>query len=420
MHADIARMAKRIDELEAALAAARSDADSAAKKAGEALVTANKVQAASPVEVTWKGAPQLKGKGGWSFKPRGRLQFDAGSVNAPDATGRSDGFGSEVRRARLGVEGDIPGGFGYKFEVDFADGGAEIVDAVLTYEDGGLKLTAGQHNGFQGLEELTSSRFNTMIERAAFTDAFGFERRLGLSAQYEAGDFLVQGGAFASNINDSASKSWSVDGRAVFMPKMGNAQLHLGGSLHYRKLDDAADAVRYRQRPFVHFNDTRFVDTGSIAAESEAGYGLEAAAIAGRFHAAGEAFWQKVGRGAGFADPTFFGGYAEVGYFITKGDKRGYKNGIFDRTKPARPVGSGGIGAIEVNLRYDHLDLNDRGIMGGQQRGYALSLIWTPTDYTRFLLNYGRMQYRDAAYPAAGGDTDYGVDAFGMRAQIDF
>ena len=36
------------------------------------------------------------------------------------------------------------------------------------------------------------------------------------------------------------------------------------------------------------------------------------------------------------------------------------------------------------------------------------------------MMNYGRMQYDNAALPAAGGDSSYGVDAFGVRAQIDF
>ena len=109
-------------------------------------------------EVNWKGAPELKGKGGWSFKPRGRLQYDAGFVSAPDSTGRSDGFGNEVRRARLGVQGDMPGGFGYKFELDFDGTEVAITDAILTYETGDLDITVGQHNNFQGLEELTLFR----------------------------------------------------------------------------------------------------------------------------------------------------------------------------------------------------------------------------------------------------------------------
>lgn len=427
MRAEMGQMAARITTLEGELSVARSaasEANAAAAAANtaasNAVAVATEVKENPPVKVSWKGGPKLEGEGGWSFKPRGRLQYDAGLTSAPGSTGRPDGWGNEVRRARLGVEGDIPGGFGYKFEIDFAGNEVAITDAILTYQDDGLKVSVGQHKTFQGLEELSSSRFISMMERAAFTDAFGFERRVGVSAQYGAGDLLVQGGVFTDNISNLSNKSWSVDGRAVYMPKMGGTQLHLGGSIHYSKLKDASDTVRYRQRPFVHFTGERFINTGSFSAESELGLGVEAAAIAGRFHAAAEGYWQKVNRPMMLADPTFFGGYAEVGTFLTGGDRRGYKKGRFDRVKPANPVDEGGIGAVQVNLRYDYLDLNDAGIIGGTQNGVGVSVIWTPTDYTRFMVNYARIDYRNAVYPAAGGDTSYGVDAFGLRAQIDF
>ncbi|MBV1917026.1 MAG: hypothetical protein KUG65_03045, partial [Sphingomonadaceae bacterium] len=246
MRAQMMQMAQRVDELEGQLVSARAAASAANVAAENAVAEVTAVKENPPVKVSWKGAPKFSGKGGFTFKPRGRLQYDAGVTNAPASTGASDGFGNEVRRARLGVEGNIPGGFGYKFELDFAGNDTEITDAVLTYKDDGLKVSIGQHNNFQGLEELTSSRFISFQERAAFTDAFGFERRVGLSAQYGGGDVLVQGGVFTDNIDDLSNKSWSVDGRAVYMPKMGDAQLHFGGSLHYSDLKDASDTVRYR------------------------------------------------------------------------------------------------------------------------------------------------------------------------------
>ena len=420
MRAQMAQMAERIDTLESQLLVAEQKADAASNTAGNAIAVATEVKDNPPVKVTWKGAPKLEGKGGFSFKPRGRLQYDAGVTNGPDSTGVLDGFGNEVRRARLGVEGDIPGGFGYKFEIDFGGNNTEITDAILTYKDDGLKVSIGQHNPFQGLEELTSSLSTSFMERAAFTDAFGFERRVGVSAQYDAGEILVQGGLFTDNIGELSNKSWSVDGRAVYMPKIGETQLHLGGSVHYSELQDASDAVRYRQRPFAHFTGERFINTGQVSANSELGFGLEGAAISGPFHVAAEGYWQKVGRPDMLADPMFFGGYAEVGYFLTGGDSRGYKSGTFDRIKPENPVGEGGIGAVQINVRYDYLDLSDAGIVGGAQNGYGISVIWTPTDYTRFMMNYGRMAYDNAIFAKSNGDTSYNVDAFGVRAQVDF
>ena len=131
---------------------------------------------------SWKGAPQLEDKeAGWSFKPRGRLMYDIGYVQSPDGySNKGLGISNEVRRARLGVEGTVPGGFGYKFELDFAAGDVEFADAFLNYKTGPWEFTFGQHNNFQSLDELTSSLHSSFIERAAFTDAFGFERRVGV------------------------------------------------------------------------------------------------------------------------------------------------------------------------------------------------------------------------------------------------
>ena len=104
MRAQMARMAERIDTLETQLAAAEAKAESASSAASNAVSLANAAAKEPEVKVAWKGAPELEGKGGWSFKPRGRLQYDAGIVNAPGSiSDRGLGFASEVRRARLGV-----------------------------------------------------------------------------------------------------------------------------------------------------------------------------------------------------------------------------------------------------------------------------------------------------------------------------
>ncbi|MDA0819464.1 MAG: porin [Proteobacteria bacterium] len=431
MRAAMAAMAARIDTLEEELAEAESKADVAATQAAAASQAASAASETASAAVTaaeaadagasiaFKGAPEIKADGGWSFKPRGRLQYDAGITSVPSSTGRSDGFGSEAHRARLGVSGDMPGGFGYKFEVDFAGNDVAATDAIISYEAGDAEISVGQMNTFQSLEELTSSLHTSFIERAAFTDAFGFERRVGAAAAFSSGDLLIQIGLFTDNMEDLSNKNWSADGRLVFNPKVGDTQLHFGGSVHYSDLE-TGETIRYRQRPLVHFTSERFINTGNLGATSEFGFGLEGAFIAGPFHGAAEGYWQGLNLPTGADDPTFFGGYAEIGYFLTSGDTRGYKGGKFDRTKPADPVGEGGIGSIQFNARYDRLDLSDAGIVGGTQDGYFLSLVWKPTDYTMLLANYGKLDYSNAVHLTATGDTDYSVDVIGVRAQIDF
>lgn len=380
------------------------------------------VTAKPATEISWKGAPEIKTADGWSFKPRGRIQLDVAGIDAPAGVlGTRGGTATEFRRVYLGVDGKIPGGFSYRVEADIANSEVELTDIYLTYGTGPLSVTAGQIKPFWSLEDMTSDLFTSFTERAAFTQAFGFERRVGLSAQYKGKALLLQGGVFGDNAADltDSNHSLSVDGRVVFMPKLGNAQLHLAASGHYRDPNDLAATNRYRARPFIHTTDVRLVDTGLIDISSERGLGLEGAVIAGPFHAAGEAYWQTVKRSTA-ADPTFFGGYAEVGMVLTGGDVRGYKDGTFDRLKPSKPINAGGIGAIEVNARYDYLDLNDAGIVGGQQKTALIGLVWVPIDYVRIIANYGKVWLDDARVATATGDRSYTADTFGLRTQIDF
>ena len=378
---------------------------------------------AQTASTTWKGAPEISGAGGWSFKPRGRLQVDAAVIEAPSSIpGNSLGFGSEFRRAFLGVEGTIPGGFGYRLEADFADSSVTLTDVFLTYKPAsGVTLTLGHQKPFGGLEEMTSDVFTTMMERAAFVSGFGFERRVGLSGTYAGGDVVVQLGAFSDNaedLNADGNNSFSLDGRVVYSPKVGDGILHIGGSAHFRELNDAAATVRYRARPFVHSTDLRLIDTRPFSASGERHFGAELAYIGGPLHVTLEGHRMTAIR-PGLPNPTFWGGYAEVGLLVTPGDKTGYRGGAYDRIRPVRPVGKGGIGAIQLNARYDRLDLTDGAIVGGLQQTAGVSAVWIPTEYVRFLVNYGHLWVTDAAVPA-GTDTSYQADVVGMRAQIDF
>lgn len=416
MQAEIARLTAQVAELQAR-EQVREEAPAPVP------VPAPAATPAPSSTITWKGAPEITAAGGWSFKPRGRLQIDSAVIDAPNGiTGNSLGVGTELRRAFIGFEGTLPGGFGYRMEADVANSSVELTDVFLTYKASKeLTLTVGQHKPFWGLEELTSDLFTPFMERAAFHGAFGFERRVGVSGNYAGKNVIVQLGLFADNaadLNADTNNSYSVDGRLVFSPKIGDGQLHIAGSAHIRELNDAAATVRYRARPFFHTTDLRLVDTRAFSATGERNFGLELAYIQGPFHVTLEGH-QLTARRPGLPDPTFRGGYAEIGMFLTRGDKTAYRNGTFDRIRPANPVSAGGIGAIQLNARYDRLDLTDGTIVGGTQQAAGLSAIWIPTDYIRFLANYGHLWIDDAAV-LAGTDADYQVDTFGVRAQFDF
>ena len=414
---------------------------------------------------SWKGAPQWEDKDkGFSFKPRGRLMYDVGYVNNPGATPTAIsstqdlGFNSRIRRARLGVEGTLPGSFSYKVEADFANSAVSWADAYLEYKSKGpLSVRVGHFETFQSLEQITSSRHIMFLERAQMNDAFSHARRLGAAVGYDKGDFLLRAGVFNDTINgDLNNDEWLAGARAVWAPKMGKNQLHFGANFQHREFSNTALNGRYRARPLIQTTGTRFVDTNTISATGDNVFGVEAFGIFGPLHIGGEAQWVKVNAlknsetaptastlGAlRLADnPSFMSYYLEAGYWFT-GETRGYKKGEWDRTKPLNGVDKGGIGAIGMNLRYDYLDLADGALRdvtttgvsgtslsrGGKQTGYLASLVWQPIDYVRITAQYARAQVEGGPFAAtvkptstaAVNDRKYGVDTFAMRFAFDW
>ena len=106
----------------------------------------------------------------------------------------------------------------------------------------------------------------------------------------------MQVGAFIDNLLDidEGDGTWSLDGRLVYAPRLGDTQLHLAASAHWRDNGDLVSrgtTTRYRQRPLIHATDVRFIGTPALGVENETSFGLEAAMIRGPLHVTGEAHW---------------------------------------------------------------------------------------------------------------------------------
>src|SRR6476469_4152051 len=95
----------------------------------EALQASIEQVKASMVKATpsWKGAPQWEDKdAGFSFKPKGLIQYDAGYTGFPKGNELRGtvgglnfgnlGWNSRARRLTIGADGTIPGGFRYSAE----------------------------------------------------------------------------------------------------------------------------------------------------------------------------------------------------------------------------------------------------------------------------------------------------------------
>jgi phosphate-selective porin OprO/OprP len=468
--ADIAALKGEIEALRREVAELRQQRAAAPQSAAESASAAAQAAAPPATATAWKGAPQLEDKAsGFTFKPKGLVQFDAGSVSTPGPVRSGTigglnyanlGWNSRARRLIIGAEGSLPGGFGYNVELNFAQGNVDYEDVILSYQraKSPIQLRLGNMYPLSSLETMTSSRFTSFLERASLTDAFNYNRRLGVAVALldpQADRYTVTAGLFGQEINNASFNrtGWQASLRGTFSPTLGETRLHLGANFQHRVAQSDAQNVQYRARPFTQVTDQRFVDTGAIAADGDDILGFEFGAVLGSAHVAAEAqqLWVRGYRpGATFGpnegsagglfyarDPHFRSAYAEIGYFLT-GESRGYKGGRWDRTKVLHPFRSGGSGALQVNARLDWLDLGDRlapGLLGapfyvngGRQLGYELSLIWNPIDYIRFQAQYGHAGYEGGpravtVAPSSMLPADqrqFGVDSVAMRAQVEF
>lgn len=414
---------RQIDAMQAQLdaMAARQQEDEAARaeQARTEDGPARQVEA-QQVEIKWGPAPTfISPDGKFQMKLRGRLQVDAGW--ASDARGTDDISATEFRAARLGIEGKAWGNTGYRFEADFAGNDVSVKDAYISWQ-GPVDIKVGQFKLAPSLEEATSGRFTTFMERASFTDAFGFGRQIGIGVFKGGSTWSAQAAVFRGTISSNArDEGVTLAGRLTYGPKISHVQIHLGGSLRYRDAGDDQPDFRYRQRPHNHLA-SRFLDTAGIA-RSDIYWGVEAAAVSGPWSLQAEYGWLNADINDPVAgNPTFSGGYASLSWFIT-GETRSYKagKGAFDRVKVANPVFNGGPGAWQVALRFDRIDLSDQAVLGGEQDSYIMGVNWHLNNHTRLMANFSHSKIDKALISGLNGPGgENNIDALGLRAQIDW
>ncbi|NNC38818.1 MAG: hypothetical protein EX271_05875 [Acidimicrobiales bacterium] len=365
----------------------------------------------------------------FTFKFGGRIQIDHAIIDS-DVAGL-DYSDTELRRARLNVSGNVTKGLKYKVELNTnSSERVNFEDAYLEWKPDGSnwKFKAGQFKTPNSLDEQTSSRFISTLERAAFTDAFEFNRRIGASVSTSGSNYTFTAGAFGDNLlnfNDQQSTAFAA--RGTFNPvKTDDTLVHLGASVRYRDQKDDASDLRYRQRPFTHI-PSRIISTGRIA-QSDMFYGAEAAAIYKNLWVSGEYGITDANCDACASDPSLNGGYIEAGVFLN--GKKTYKGGKFNRPKVDSSLTNGGIGAISLVARYDTIDLADTSVNGGDLDSKIIGIDWWPTKNTRVGINYFDSS-ANLGTSTSGLDSDFAalvvagapkesVSGFVARVQYDF
>jgi phosphate-selective porin OprO/OprP len=473
IQAQIQQMQESNRQMQATIKALQKQVQDAQAQAGAAQAAAESGGMSDlDLKVKWKGAPEFSSADGkkFKFKVRGRIMADYNGIDQDEPiTDEGDISAVELRRARLGVEGVIFYDWKYKFEVDFAAHEVAIKDAYIAWANWGpeswemSEIRVGNQYTYNSLEQITSSRFITFMERAAFTEAFFLDRQIGGAVLIGGEHWSLQSGYYGAVPGNNAQgdnfgqEEFDIDQTAVTVRGTVaplnrevngvNQVVHLGASYRHRDAgelnDETTDFYEYRARNSdLHLAD-RLVDTPKIF-ERDDMFVLEAAFVWGSFSMQGEyaqlegdiptSFFAPGTRGV---DPTYEGWYVDASWYIT-GETRNYEasEGIFGRTKVKRPVfdGSGGHGwgAWQIAGRYDVINLGDDAALipgcgeCGDQETWLIGLNWLLTDYTAIKLNVTQSNITGGNNAPRGSGSGFNrndgaeTTGVGARFQVDW
>jgi phosphate-selective porin OprO and OprP len=345
----------------------------------------------------------------------GRLEFD-GAVNATNGSLGGFNDGVELRRARITAKGTSIVGvpFSYRVDLGYVPGSFTVTQAYI--QVAGIRylgdLQFGQFTPPVGLQMITSSWDIGFMEPAAALQALAPGSQPGVQLKdsflEERGTWTL--GAYAglrsSSEYGSVSKSFgNLMGRLTWLAvndtddekPAANKYLHLGISGSYQSSPDGS--IRYRSRPESYIAPF-VIDTGSIAASSAKGIGLEALWVDGPFSAQAELIRSRVdGDNAGAL--AFLGGYAQVGWFLT-GESRPYNrsDAAPGRITPRSNFGFGpdaGWGAVEVGARLSYTDLSTGPVQGGRLTMFMGTLNWILRPQLKCMFEVGAGHVGDTA-----------------------
>jgi len=298
------------------------------------------------------------------------------------------GAAPTLREARLIFYRSFGQKWSAKVQANYNNQGAfEIGDSYFVYtgwKTAGVKLGVFSPN--YSLESLTSRTALTFMERALPVEALSERRSTGVGLIKRTPKSILEAGAYflSPDQDGQKEKGQAVVLRYVHAPleadrgwgPFGGHGIWSGFSLSYRT-NAKGPNTQFRSLPEVGVVDDYFVDTGAIdGADTIIRLGLEANQVKGPFSWQAEILTAKVDR-ENESSTFFYGGYFFASWFLT-GETRNYNpgTGVFDYVTPNSPVGNGGWGAWEVALRASTVDLNDKDVIGGQERNLTLGVNW--------------------------------------------
>lgn len=361
--------------------------------------------------------------------------------------------GADFRRTRIALLGNAAENLNYFMELDFALPGHPSFRDVWAEATNIPWLGAVRAGYFKqpfSLEELSSARQLTFMERANPVNVFSPFRRIGvLTYNHRDDGRATWAGSLGRTLSDpyggdlGNSGGYAGTARVTWLPYYdepsgGRYYLHIGAA--YELAYPGTNNFRYRTIPEIFIGSQQslgaignsgatlpgplngtpfFVDSGTLNTDHFSLYGGELAGSWGPLNFQSEWMATTVSQ---IHNPTAFmqGAYMQGSYFLT-GEHRPYIRpaGTLGSIKPfenffTTRTGQGGLGAWEVAGRLSWVDLDSKNVQGGRLTDYTFGLNWYLHANVKVQFNYIHAWLNDPVYGKSN------TDIFATRLQAQF
>ncbi len=368
--------------------------------------------AVSPLALTQQA--QAKKADTPSIEIGGRVQVDYETFDGVHTVHEDDDELS-LRRARLKLQAKLNKQFSSKIQISYdeKDNEWETKDVYLRYRAGKFAdITLGQFKEAFGLENLTSSKNISTLERSVVTQALPSGRNVGLGLSKATKKYSWAVGGFDISEDQDDDTIYALTARYTFSPINSKGRvLHFGVAGSWR--EGSEKQYRINERAEVFSGDKVVTNDKKLQADTIQLLGLEAAWVDGPLSLQGELSTQsiEVTPDSNDEDSTYTGYYLLGSYFLT-GESRRYKKGRFSSIKPKNKSG-----AWELVARYSVLNAEDND-RGNEVNNLVLGVNYYLNKQVRFLFNYTHTELSEPLL-REGDSIDTG-DAVAIRAQYVF
>lgn len=340
------------------------------------------------------------------------------------------GNGATIRRARFATKTNLGKNWYGEIDLNAANGVLELEDAYFSYDFlNGFRTRVGNYKEKFSMSETSSSRYLNFMERAMAVGTFAPSRHLGWEVAYSGNRFLVFGGVFFQEIQDQELATYvednnkdygrdqgvSLTGKFILQPLgiQRDYGVHLAYAYSFRQPKTDVDpaeygGIRYSSRSLSYINRKKYLDTDVIPFfKDQSISNIEVAAYYKGLAVQSEIINNSTRR-TNNLETLHFGGYYAQAVCMMFGGRQ-----VYDRLDGefTQPDNGKKWGDIELALRYDYVNLNDKTVYGGSAEAYTAGINFYTNRNVKFQINFSNINHD--RYASGKGKLFVGNDPTG-------